>query len=154
LNYDVVVVDDEFVVTVEELLKETLSYSMIISNASLSDNITELLVGHAMTDFCILKAFNVRNHQPKTPIITEIIWHPPPIRWVKCNSDGASKDNPSTSVCGGIFRDNQGNDLGCFASNLGMCDAFSVGLIGVITTIEIVQKKVGIIFDLSVIPSF
>jgi ribonuclease HI len=94
-----------------------------------------------MNDFCILKAFNVRNHLPKTPIISKIIWRPPPLRWVKCNSDGTSKGNPGPSTYGGIFRDNHANDLGCFASNLGVCDAFSIELIGAITVIEIAQRR-------------
>ncbi|MCH89989.1 ribonuclease H protein [Trifolium medium] len=73
------------------------------------------------------------NHLPKAPVITEIIWQSPPLRWVKCNSDGASKGNPGLSACGCIFRDNQANNLGCFASNLGVSDAFSAELIGAIT---------------------
>jgi hypothetical protein len=52
--------------------------SMIISNASLSANLTALSSGDVMTDFCILKVFNVQNHLPKIPIIIEIIWQLPP----------------------------------------------------------------------------
>jgi hypothetical protein len=51
---------------------------MIISNASLSANLTALSSGDVMTDFCILKVFNVQNHLPKIPIIIEIIWQLPP----------------------------------------------------------------------------
>ncbi|PNX77877.1 hypothetical protein L195_g033848, partial [Trifolium pratense] len=82
--------------------------------------------------FCISKAFNVQNHLPKASVITEIIWQPLPLRWVKCNSDGASKDNPDPSACGGIFRDNQTNDVG-FASNLGVLATLSTVFIGAIT---------------------
>ncbi|MCI00723.1 ribonuclease H protein [Trifolium medium] len=94
-----------------------------------------------MTDFCIFKAFNVRNHLPKALVFTEIIWQPPSLNWVKCNSYGASKGNFGPSACGGIFRDNQANDLDCFASNLGVGDAFSAELIGAITAIEIAQRR-------------
>jgi ribonuclease HI len=83
----------------------------------------------------------VRNHPPKAPSITEVIWQPPPLCWVKCNSNDASKGNPGPLACGGIFRDNQANDLGCFASNFGICDAFSAELIGAITAIEIAQRR-------------
>ncbi|PNX57293.1 ribonuclease H, partial [Trifolium pratense] len=61
--------------------------------------------------------------------------------WVKCNSNDASKGNPGPSACGGIFRDNQANDLGCFASNLGVSDVFSAELIGAIIAIEITHRK-------------
>ncbi|MCI29182.1 ribonuclease H protein, partial [Trifolium medium] len=85
--------------------------------------------------------FIVRNHLPKAPVITEIFWQPPPLRWVKCNSNGASKGNPDPSACGGIFRDSQANNLGCFASNLGVSDAFFAELIGAITAIGIAQRR-------------
>ncbi|KAK2437541.1 serum response factor protein A [Trifolium repens] len=114
---------------------------MIIFNAFLSSNLTALSSGYATTDFSILKPFNVRIHLPKGPIITEIIWQLPHLHWVKCNSDGASKGNPGPPACGGIFRDNQPNDLGCFASNLGASDTFSAEFIGVIKAIEIAQRR-------------
>jgi hypothetical protein len=41
----------------------------------------------------------------------------------------------------GIFRDNQANNLGCFASNLGASDTFSAEFIGVIKAIEIAQRR-------------
>ncbi|MCI69340.1 ribonuclease H protein, partial [Trifolium medium] len=69
-----------------------------------------------------------------------------------CNSNDASKGNPGPSACGGIFRDNQANDLGCFASNLGVSDVFSAELIGAIIAIEIIGKD-GMIAGLSMIPS-
>ncbi|KAK2421259.1 hypothetical protein QL285_031907 [Trifolium repens] len=114
---------------------------MIISNASLSGNLTALTAGHGMNDFCILKAFKVRNHLPKALVITEIFWQPPPLRWVKCNSEGASKGNHGLPACGGIFRDYHANDLGCFASNLGVMDAFSAEIMGAINAIENTQRK-------------
>ncbi|MCH95412.1 ribonuclease H [Trifolium medium] len=49
------------------------------------------------------------------------------LSWVKCNSDDASKGNLDPFAYGDIFRNNQANDLGCFASNLG-CDSKLVTL--------------------------
>jgi hypothetical protein len=89
---------------------------------SLYENLTTLSSGHAMTDLSILKAFNVQNDLSKSPIITTIIWQSSPLNWVKCNSIGASKCNTGLSTCGGIFKDNQTNDLNCFASNIGVSD--------------------------------
>jgi hypothetical protein len=97
-------------------------YLYDLYNASSSGNLIALSPGYAMTDFCILKAFNVWSHLPKALAshYRDYIWQPPPLLWVKCNSDGVSKGNPGPSACGGIFRDSQANDLGCFASNLGL----------------------------------
>jgi hypothetical protein len=39
------------------------------------------------------------------------------------------------------LRDNQTNDLGCFASNPGVSDSFSVEHIGAITAIEIAHRR-------------
>jgi hypothetical protein len=95
-----------------------------------------------MTNFCNLKALKVQNLLPKAPIITEIIWQPSPLSWVKCNSHGASKGNPDTSACGGIFRENQVN-LDYFSSNLGvLVTIFFIELNCVfITTIQIAHNR-------------
>jgi hypothetical protein len=91
-----------------------------------------------MTNFCILKVFNVQNHFPKIIVITKIIWQSLPLNWIKCNLDSASKGNPDPSACEDIFRDNQDNDLGCFASNLNVSD--TAELIGANTAIEIAHR--------------
>jgi hypothetical protein len=57
------------------------------------------------------KSTNVSIHPPKAPIIKEVIWQPPPLDWVKCNTDGACVGNASS--CGSIFRNNNA-DFVCF----------------------------------------
>ncbi|PNY10193.1 ribonuclease H [Trifolium pratense] len=50
-------------------------------------------------------------------------WKPPPVGWVKLNSDGACKHDGSAG-CGRIIRGSDGEWLGGFAKNLGICSAY------------------------------
>lgn len=38
----------------------------------------------------------------------EVYWVVPPPGWYKCNSDGAAKETPGDSSCGGVFRNFRG----------------------------------------------
>jgi hypothetical protein len=76
-----------------------------------------------------------------------------PFRWVKCHSDDASKGNPGPSAYGGMFRDNQVNELGCFATDTGVCDIFLMNLLVQLLLLRLHKGEVEIIFDLSVIPN-
>jgi len=48
-----------------------------------------------------------RDQRPKGDEIP-IRWEPPPPDWVLLNTGGASKGNPSSVVCGGVFRGHRG----------------------------------------------
>jgi ribonuclease HI len=94
-----------------------------------------------MTDFAILKFFNINIHQPKAPNIIEVIWTPPLSGWVKCNIDGSSLGNPGIATTAGIFRNHNGASLGCFASNIGNATAFFAEFLGIILAIECAFDK-------------
>lgn len=47
-------------------------------------------------------------------------WKPPHPEWVKCNTDGACKGNPSKSYYGFCIRDTQGDLLYVEANNIGV----------------------------------
>ena len=81
---------------------------MIIANTSLTGNHTSLPTGNSMTDFTLLKAFKVNCRYRKAPRIIEVLWHPPILNWVKCNTDGAALG----------YR--RGVNIGCFAFNIGI----------------------------------
>ena len=91
-----------------------------------------------MSNFVILKKFNVTLHPPKAPKIIEVIWKPPINQWVKCNIDGSSTSN--SSACGGIFRNHDSNLLLCFAENTGACNAFHAELLGAMRAIELAKQ--------------
>jgi len=46
-------------------------------------------------------------------------WHPPPKGYLKCNIDGASKNNLGTTDYGGVLRDEEGKIIFSFHYNLG-----------------------------------
>jgi hypothetical protein len=111
----------------------------IISNTALAGNNSNCVSSSSIRDFTILKRLNVSIHPPKAPFIKEVIWHPPSINCIKCNTDGAS--NVSTSSCGGIFRNHNADFLCGFAENTGLKSAFMAELCGVIRDIEIADSK-------------
>jgi hypothetical protein len=76
---------------------------MIIAKSSLSGNNISKTANNSIRDFTVLKHFNVNIHNPKAPVIKEVLWCPPLINWHKCNTDGASLGSTGVSSCGGIF---------------------------------------------------
>jgi len=63
------------------------------------------------------------------------------LNWTKCNIDGASNGNPGLASCGGVFRDNNADFLGCFAEPLGIKSSYQAELCGAMRAIEITFEK-------------
>jgi len=87
---------------------------LIIANTTFIGNHTSAVASSAITNFIILKKFNVM---------------------IKCNTDGSA--NHATSACGGIFRDKHSNFLLCFAQNTGQGTTFQAELCGAMKAIEL-----------------
>ncbi|GAU48946.1 hypothetical protein TSUD_285350 [Trifolium subterraneum] len=77
----------------------------------------------------------------KAPVIKEVLWQPPILNWMKCNSDGASSGNPGNSSCGGIFRNAEAIFKGAFAINLGIQSSLFAELMGAMIAIEIAHQN-------------
>lgn len=103
----------------------------------MSGNSTEKPSSSSMSDFIILKAFNVTIHPPNAPRIMEVFWMPPHRDWIKCNSDGAAQGVPGVAACGGIFRNANVEHLGSYFTNIGPGNAFQAELIGAMLAIEV-----------------
>ncbi|GAU50814.1 hypothetical protein TSUD_410840 [Trifolium subterraneum] len=88
-----------------------------------------------MKDFSILKYFKVTLRPPRAPSIKEVLWQPPPIDWMKCNTDGAY--NTVKASCGGVFSNRQSEFVFAFAENLDFHSSFVAELCGVMKAIEI-----------------
>jgi ribonuclease HI len=112
---------------------------MIIANVSLSGNKTSKVFNSSMRDFSILKKFKINIHPPKAPTIKEVLWCPPKINWIKCNTDGAATSN--TTAYGGIFRNHLADFKGGFAENIGKNSAYFAELLGAIRAIEIAYQN-------------
>ncbi|KAK2416759.1 hypothetical protein QL285_039126 [Trifolium repens] len=88
-----------------------------------------------MRDFSILKKFNIILHPPKAPSIKDVIWNPPPLNWLKCNTDGAF--NATAASCGGVFRNHLSSFVVAFAEKMVFQSSFITELCGVMRAIEV-----------------
>lgn len=116
-----------------------LAINNIINAVNLSGNYTNKSSNSSVRDLIILKKFNVLVHPPKPTCIKEIIWSPPIVGWIKCNTDGAS--TATSSSCGGVFRDQNANFLSCFAENLGGGSAYQAKLAAIMRAVEIASQR-------------
>ncbi|GAU34892.1 hypothetical protein TSUD_144230 [Trifolium subterraneum] len=71
---------------------------LIIAIVSLSGNTSNLHAYSTMSEFVILKAFNVQMKFSNAPVIKEVLWHPPILNCIKSNCDGASLGNPGVQT--------------------------------------------------------
>jgi len=115
--------------------------NMIIASTPISGNLTSKTTTNLITDFVLLKAFNVKCLISRAPIIIEVLWHPPIHSWIKCNTDGVSLGSYGLAACGGIFRNWKGDSLGCFAYNIGVANAVYAEILGVILAIECAHQR-------------
>ncbi|GAU36890.1 hypothetical protein TSUD_220590 [Trifolium subterraneum] len=115
------------------------SVAWISTNVTAAGNFTSKVSSSSIIDFTTLKRFNVNIHPSKLTTFREVIWQPPIAHWVKCNIDGAS--TPSSSACGGVFRNSSVDFLCGFANNIGKTSAFIAELWGAMTAIDIAASK-------------
>ncbi|KAG5040276.1 hypothetical protein GLYMA_05G094700v4 [Glycine max] len=57
----------------------------------------------SMSDFNIIKSFDIVGHAPKPYSTTQVIWHDPLLEWLKCNTDWASRGNPGRATGEEVF---------------------------------------------------
>ncbi|KAF7813422.1 ribonuclease H [Senna tora] len=68
-------------------------------------------------------------------------WDPPPVDWIKLNTDGTAYGNPGNAGCGGILRDHKGEWIGGFTSHIGSCSALDAELWGILKGLAFTKKK-------------
>jgi ribonuclease HI len=113
------------------------SIAAVISNSALAGNLSKSVASPSISNFVILKKFNVNLHPPRAPRIIEIIWQPPSPGWTKCNTDGSTNGNSSS--CGGIFRDGNSNLLICFGESTGIGNSIHAEISGAMRAIELAK---------------
>jgi len=113
--------------------------NLVIAGTSLSGNISNKAASSSIAEFVILKHFDVKINPPKFNIIKEVLWSPPILNWVKCNTDGAASSGKA--ACGGIYRNADSEFLGAFAINIGNTSALNAELIGAMVAIELAHLK-------------
>ena len=70
-------------------------------------------------DARLLASLGVAPKGGKAPRIQHVLWQPSFFSWIKINTDGLAKGNPSPAACGGVFRDALGGFLESFCHSLG-----------------------------------
>ncbi|CAL5194869.1 unnamed protein product [Lathyrus oleraceus] len=65
----------------------------------------------SISNFVLIKAFDVKISPPRAPNIKEVIWSPPSRGWLKCNCDEAYSPDTNDNGCGDIVRNNCGDFL-------------------------------------------
>lgn len=70
-----------------------------------------------MSDLCPLRAMGVKGRLAKAPHIYEVLWLPPPVSWINFTIDGKARGALGLAGIGGVFLDQFGNCLHCFASS-------------------------------------
>lgn len=74
-------------------------------------------------------------------VIREVVWQPPPINWIKINTDGAARGSPGDASCGGVFRNFTGGIIGSFSSFLGTKTPLEAEIHGVILAVQIAWNQ-------------
>ncbi|KAH9294029.1 hypothetical protein KI387_040766, partial [Taxus chinensis] len=64
-------------------------------------------------------------------------WSPPPLGWLKLNTDGVAKGNPGASGGGVILRDDSGNPLATLAICFGFGTNHRVEALAILKGIEL-----------------
>ncbi|KAG7533397.1 Ribonuclease H domain [Arabidopsis thaliana x Arabidopsis arenosa] len=90
----------------------------------------------------------------ETPIEQIISWKRPREGWVKLSTDGASHGNPGPATAGGVIRGFDGEWLGGFALNIGICSAPLAELWGVYYGLVIAWREVFDVWSWKWIPSW
>jgi hypothetical protein len=100
---------------------------------------------------CCRYAVQAREVMAEKPLrISWVGWKPPDVGWVKLITDGACKE-AYTAGCGGILHNNNGEWLGGFAKQIGICSAaFMADLWGVLVGLRFAWRMGYIAVELEV----
>jgi len=114
------------------------SISSVLSSIALCGNLSKTVASSSISNFVILKKFNVTLHPPRAPKIIEILWRPPPPSWVKCNTDGSSTN--MLASCGGVLEITFPTFFFVLLKNNGVGNAFHAELSGAMSAIELAKQ--------------
>ena len=65
-----------------------------------------------------------------------VVWKPPPIGWIKVNTDGSFNNNSRTGF-GGVYRDHEGIFLGGFSSKVVVPSAIDAEILAVLEALQV-----------------
>lgn len=85
--------------------------SNIAAKAKLAGSLTSKKANNSISNFIILKAFEINIHQHNYLSTLNVIWSSLLRGWIKCNIDGVASRNMLLDACGGLFMDDKASDL-------------------------------------------
>lgn len=72
--------------------------------------------------------------------VPHIRWIPPPMGWIKANSDGAVSGTSKMAACGGLLRDPDGRWRGGIAKKIGICGVLQAELWGICEILQLAWR--------------
>ncbi|XP_058760291.1 uncharacterized protein LOC131633606 [Vicia villosa] len=108
----------------------------IAAQVKLDGNLSSRKCNNNISNFVMLKRFDVNLNPSKTIDSFDVLWTPPLQTWIKCNIDGEAKGTPWKAVCGGIFRDCHANHVLSFSMFLGNEPPANAELLAVMVAME------------------
>lgn len=89
----------------------------------------------------MLKKLDINLNPVKLAKTIEVLWSPPLLGWIKCNTDGVVSGNPKLAACGAIFWDHNANHLFSFCNFFGYASTEDAELVGVLMAMEEAKKR-------------
>lgn len=93
-------------------------------------------MSNTISDFLVLKYFNIQTREGMAVSFIELIWQVPFTNWCKVNIDGATKDCFGLASCASIVRGSHVEYVSSFKSFLGVQTSIYPELVGVIYVLE------------------
>ena len=103
--------------------------SIIWASICETNGLTSGAMANQVEELAILHTLHIPCRPLRAPRIIEVLWKPPPLGWIKVNTNGAAFGCLGLASSGGIFRNCKGFVHGCFAIHIGMAFAFEVELV-------------------------
>lgn len=111
-----------------------MALNQILIKVAFIENITSKMASSYIHVFTIINSFNVKLHPHKAPRMIEVIWRPPAIGWLKCNTHGSF--STYFASYGGLFRNSSGDFVFGFDDKLDCSSSIQVELLGVTKAID------------------
>lgn len=111
------------------------------ASIDLSGHLSKGAMHPSMSDFNILKSFNIKGHSPTPSKVIDVLLQPLLLGWLKCNIDGATQGYPGRAAKGGVFRNSLGSFVGTFADLYRVASSFHAKLLAAIKAMEIAYNN-------------
>ncbi|RZB80984.1 hypothetical protein D0Y65_030645 [Glycine soja] len=124
-----------------QLVPLVIQANCVHASIDLSGHLSKGAMHPSMSDFNILKSFNIKGHSPTPSKVIDVLLQPLLLGWLKCNIDGATQGYPGRAAKGGVFRNSLGSFVGTFADLYRVASSFHAKLLAAIKAMEIAYNN-------------